>query len=280
MPERDAPLLDMRGITVRFGMGRRAGFGPRETTVACDDVALDVRAGETVGLVGESGSGKSTLCRVAVLLQRPDGGEVVFRGTDLTALRPSALRAERKNLQMIFQDPRSSLNPRWRVRRSLLRPLRVHGTGPWADEEEALHRLLDDVDLDHRLAERYPHELSGGQAQRVCIARALALRPSLVIADEALSGLDVTTQESILDLMVALREQYGTAFLFVSHDLRVVKRISSRAAVMNRGRIVEFRPTDELFADPRDAYTRTLLTDVVHTERTPYRPGGTSRKDG
>lgn len=279
MAGREDPLLALRGVTVRFGTGGRTGFGARETTLACDDVTLDVRAGETVGLVGESGSGKSTLCRVAVMLQRPDAGAVVFRGTDLTTLRRSALRAERRSLQMIFQDPRSSLNPRWRVRRSLLRPLRVHGTGPWASEEEALHRLLDDVELDHEIAGRFPHELSGGQAQRVCIARALALRPSLVIADEALSGLDVTTQESILELIAALREEYGTAFLFVSHDLRVVRRISSRVAVMNRGRVVEFRPTAELFADPRDEYTRTLLTDVVHADRTPRRPDGTPREE-
>jgi ABC-type glutathione transport system ATPase component len=169
-------------------------------------------------------------------------------------------------MQMIFQDPRSSLNPRWRVGRSVLRPLRIHGLGQWTDSRRALAQLLADVALEPGIADRYPHELSGGQAQRICIARAFALRPSLVIADEALSGLDVTTQASILGLITRLKEQHGTAFLFISHDLRTVRRLSSRVAVMNRGRIVEFRPAGELFADPRDPYTRSLLTDVVHTE--------------
>jgi ABC-type glutathione transport system ATPase component len=262
-------LLELRSVSVTFRLGGRALRGGRRTVRACDDVYLDVAAGETVGLVGESGSGKSTLARVAVLLQRPDSGEVRYAGRALSGLPRGELRRERGGTAMIFQDPRSSLNPRWRVRRSMLRPLQIHGPGPWDGQRQALAQLLADVDLDPDIADRFPHELSGGQAQRVCIARALALRPRLVIADEALSGLDVTTQASILELMIRLREQYQTAFLFISHDLRTVRRLSNRVAVMNQGRIVEFRPTADLFADPQDQYTRSLLSDVVHAPQAP-----------
>lgn len=265
----DAPLLEIRNVSVTFRLGAGGLRGRRQVTRACDDASLDVRAGETVGLVGESGSGKSTLARVAVMLQRPDSGEVSYGGRAISSLRRRDLRRARASMQMIFQDPRSSLNPRWRVGRSVLRPLEIHGPGTWAGQREALAQLLADVELDPGTADRYPHELSGGQAQRACIARALALRPSLVIADEALSGLDVTTQASILELLIRLREQYGTAFLFISHDLRTVQRLSARTAVMNLGRIVEFRPTEELFADPQDPYTRSLLTDVVHAAHDP-----------
>jgi ABC-type dipeptide/oligopeptide/nickel transport system ATPase subunit len=166
---------------------------------------------------------------------------------------------------MVFQDPRSSLNPRWRVARAILRPLRIQGLGSWPDEKTALARVLADVELDAGVAESYPYALSGGEAQRVCIARALVLRPRLVIADEALSGLDVTTQASVLALMMRLRREHDTAFLFISHDLRTVRSISDRVAVMSEGRIVEFRRTAELFDDPHDEYTRRLLTDVIHT---------------
>jgi oligopeptide transport system ATP-binding protein len=262
----DAALLELRKISVEFRMGRGAG---RKSGVIrpCDEVSLDVRAGETVGVVGESGAGKSTLGRVAVMLQRPSSGEVHYEGQVLSRLSRAELRRARSSMQIVFQDPRSSLNPRWRVRRSVLRPLEIHGLGTWVDKEEALSQLLAGVDLDSDIANRYPHEISGGQAQRVCIARAFALRPRLVVADEALSALDVTTQASILDLFIRLQNQYGTAFLFISHDLRAVRRLSARVAVMNRGRIVEFRPTTELFDDPREQYTQSLLTDVVHATR-------------
>lgn len=218
----DAGLLELRKVCVAFRMGSRAG---RKSQVIrpCDDVSLDVRPGETVGLVGESGAGKSTLGRVAVMLQRPASGEVRYDGQVLSRLPRAQLRRARSSMQIIFQDPRSSLNPRWRVRRSVLRPLEVHGRGTWAGKEEALAELLAAVDLDPGIADRYPHEISGGQAQRICIARAFARRPRLVVADEALSALDVTTQASILELFIRLQQQYGTAFLFISHDLRAVR---------------------------------------------------------
>jgi peptide/nickel transport system ATP-binding protein len=269
----EARLLELRDITVEFRIGARGGRRSRVIR-PCDDVSLDVRPGETVGLVGESGAGKSTLGRVAVMLQRPGSGEVRYQGRDLSRLPRTELRRARASMQMIFQDPRSSLNPRWRAGRSILRPLEIHGLGAWADREEALAELLAGVGLDPGMASRYPHELSGGQAQRVCIARAFALRPGLVVADEALSALDVTTQASIIELMMGLQERHGTAFLFISHDLRAVRRLSARVAVMNQGRLVECRPTAELFDDPREQYTRKLLTDVVHArESTQPTPG-------
>lgn len=266
------PLLRLQGITVRFALGSGGVFQKRRTHLACDSVDLDILPGEIVGLVGESGSGKSTLGRAAVLLQRPDAGEVRFRDRNLSGLSSRDLREVRSGLQMVFQDPRSSLNPRWRAARSILRPLRINGLGSWPDEKTALAQVLTDVELGMDIAERYPHALSGGQAQRVCIARALVLRPALVIADEALSGLDVTTQASVLALMMRLRQEHGTAFLFISHDLRTVRSISDRVAVMSEGRIVEFRPTAELFDNPRDKYTRRLLTDVIHTHNRPQLP--------
>jgi ABC-type glutathione transport system ATPase component len=259
-------LLELRNIRVEFRVGA-AGGRKRRVIRPCDDVSLDVRAGETVGLVGESGAGKSTLGRVAVMLQRPASGEVRYQGQALSRLPRAQLRQARSSMQMIFQDPRSSLNPRWRVRRSVLRPLDIHGLGPWPSKREALDQLMRGVDLDPAIADRYPHQLSGGQAQRVCIARAFALRPRLIVADEALSALDVTTQASILELFIRLQEEYRTAFLFISHDLRAVRRLSARVAVMNAGRIVEFRPGAELFDSPREPYTQSLLTNVVHAAR-------------
>jgi ABC-type glutathione transport system ATPase component len=256
-------LLELRGISVSF-VGRQNWSRRGRLVKACDDVWLDIEEGETVGLVGESGSGKSTLGRVAVLLQAPDGGELVFDGASLSKASRKTVRSWRPQLQCIFQDPRSSLNPRWRVGQSILRPLRIHGLGVWADESAALEELFGEVELDPDLASSFPHELSGGQAQRVCIARALALRPRFIVADEALSGLDISTQVQILDLLERLQRGHRVAFLFISHDLRVVRKISSRVAVMHHGRIVEFRHTQELFEKPADRYTQTLLRDVVH----------------
>ena len=264
VPDARKPLFEMRGVTVEFALGT-AGTSRRHRTIkACDDVNLDVLPTEVVGLVGESGAGKSTLGRAAALLQRPDAGEIWFRGQNLSDLSGRELRRARPGLQMVFQDPRSSLNPRWSVGRSILRPLRIHGPGAWRDEKDALTQVLDEVELDGRVADSYPHTLSGGEAQRVCIARALILRPALLIADEALSSLDVTTQASVLALMMRLGREHDTAFLFISHDLRTVRNISDRVAVMSEGRIIEFRTTSELFTEPREEYTRRLIADVVH----------------
>ena len=250
-------LLSLEGVVRRYALG-----GGRVVT-ACDNVDLTVRRGELLSLVGESGSGKSTLGRIALGLEAPDGGRVRFAGEDLAKLSGQALRRLRRNFQPVFQDPLSSLNPRWRVARSILHPLRVHGLCGWPSAAAALEGLLAEVELPAAFATRYPHELSGGQRQRVCIARALATRPDLVVADEALAALDVTTQRAILDLLARLRLRHGLAILFISHDLRTVRRISDRVAVMNAGRIVECAPPEAVFTAPRDPYTAALVGSLL-----------------
>jgi ABC-type glutathione transport system ATPase component len=266
-----APLLELRDIVREFALPAERGLwrGRRRTIAACDHVDLDIRPAEIVSLVGESGSGKSTLARIAILLDRPDSGTVRFDGEDLTALAHGALRERRRHFQIVFQDPLSSLNPRWRIDQSIARPLHVHGAGDWATPEAAVAELLELVELPASTGRRYPHELSGGQRQRACIARALALRPKLLVADEAVSALDVSTQAAVLQLFETIRGAYGTAILFIAHDLRIVRHLSDRVAVMRRGRIVEQRDSAELFAAPRHEYTRTLIDSVLQPR---YRP--------
>jgi ABC-type glutathione transport system ATPase component len=235
----------------------------RNVVVACNNVDLDVREAEIVGLVGESGSGKSTLARIALLLESCDSGKIIFNGRDLSTLGQKELRKYRRNFQIVFQDPLSALNPRWRVEQSLARPLLVHGVRVRSDVAVGVKELLDLVDLPAALARRYPHELSGGQRQRVCIARALGTRPRLVILDEPTSGLDVATQANMLDLIQRFRNEFGVAFLFITHDLRIIRHLSSRVAVMRRGEIVEFRETASIFQSPEHEYTRTLIGSVL-----------------
>ena len=266
-----APLLELRDIVREFELPAERDLWRtrRRTIAACDHVDLDIRPAEIVSLVGESGSGKSTLARIAILLDRPDSGTVRFDGEDLTALSREGLRQRRRHFQIVFQDPLSSLNPRWRIDRSIARPLHVHGAGDWASPEAAVTELLELVELPASTGRRYPHELSGGQRQRACIARALALRPKLLIADEAVSALDVSTQAAVLGLFETIRGAHGTAILFIAHDLRIVRHLSDRVAVMQRGRIVEQRDSAELFAAPRHEYTRTLIESVLQPR---YRP--------
>jgi peptide/nickel transport system ATP-binding protein len=271
IPAPTPPLLALRGIRREFALPGADGLWRRSknTLVACDDVDLEIRPSEIVSLVGESGSGKSTLARIAVLLDRPGAGEVVFDGEDLLALPRSELRRRRRHFQIVFQDPLSSLNPRWRIGDSLGRPLRVHGLGDWPSLDAAVVELLDLVDLPASVRSRFPHELSGGQRQRVCIARALALRPKLLVADEAVSALDVSTQAAVLSLFETVRDAYGTAILFIAHDLRIVHHLSDRVAVMQRGRIVEMRESAALFASPEHEYTRTLIDSVLQPRYPP-----------
>jgi ABC-type glutathione transport system ATPase component len=257
------PLLQLRGITKRYTLERAwLPWMHERVVLACDGVDLDVRRGEVVALVGESGSGKSTLGRIATLLERPDAGTVLFDGVDLTALERAELRRRRRDFQIIFQDPLASLNPRWTIGASVGYPLRVHGVAAGAAITAAVEELLQMVELPVAFARRYPHQVSGGQRQRACIARALALRPKLVVADEPTSGLDVSTQLQILDLLQRIRTEAHVAYLFISHDLRVVRHLSSRVAVMTAGKVVEFRATAELFADPQHAYSRQLIGSV------------------
>jgi peptide/nickel transport system ATP-binding protein len=224
-------------------------------------VSLEIRRGETLGVVGESGSGKTTLARMLVRLLEPTSGSIVFAGRDITRLSERGLRPVRRDLQMVFQDPVSSLNPRRTVGDSIADPLRVQGT----DAHEALRtarELMERVGLDATRHDRYPHEFSGGQRQRMGIARALSLRPKLLVCDEPVSALDVSTQAQILELLGGLQEEYELTIVFVSHDLAVVRQVSDRVAVMHDGELVELADADELYESPRHEYTRTLLAAV------------------
>jgi oligopeptide transport system ATP-binding protein len=258
-----APLLEVRDLAVHFPV-RRGLLGRTAGVVrAVDGVSFTLGAGETLGLVGESGCGKSTTARAVIRLVPATRGSVRLGGQDLLALEGSALRRARRDVQMIFQDPYASLDPRLTVEQSVAEPLEVHGIFRSAREAAPeVTRLLAQVGLDGAYAGRYPNELSGGQRQRVGIARALALKPKVVLADEPVSALDVSVRAQIVELLAALQRDHGLAYLFVAHDLAVVRRLSHRVAVMYLGRIVELAPTAALFAEPAHPYTRALLAAV------------------
>ncbi|SDS86101.1 Oligopeptide/dipeptide transporter, C-terminal region [Microlunatus soli] len=251
------PAAELDQVSVVYH-GRGLGAGLH----AVRDVSLTIAPGETLGLVGESGSGKSTIGRTLAGLIAPATGAVRIDGQDLSGLRGRRLRQLRTRLGMVFQDPTSSLNPRHTIGRSIGEPIRLHTDSTAADRRRRVEELLDAVQLGSRLAGRYPHELSGGQRQRVAIARALALRPSLVIADEPTSALDVSVQDQVLGLFRGLQDEYGFAWLFISHDLAVVSELTRRVIVLKDGAIVEAGPTDRVLRHPADAYTRRLLAAV------------------
>jgi peptide/nickel transport system ATP-binding protein len=231
-----------------------------ETVRAVDGVSFTIGRGETVGLVGESGCGKSSLGRALLRLEKIHSGRVVFAGVDVASLEGKELKSFRKRAQILFQDPYGSLNPRMTVGRAIEEVLIVHG---WPGERgPRVAELLDLVGLPANSSDRYPHEFSGGQRQRVAIARALAVEPMFLVADEALSALDVSVQAQILRLLIELKEKLGLAYLFISHDLAVVRGISDRVLVMYQGRVVESAPTDQLYESPSHPYTRTLLAAV------------------
>ncbi|MGE3619022.1 MAG: ATP-binding cassette domain-containing protein [Acidimicrobiia bacterium] len=250
-------LLVVANLGKSFGSGRRRG-----TTSVLADVSFDLDRGETLALVGESGAGKSTTARIVNRLVEPDAGSVTFDGIDVRALRGSALRAFRRRVQMVFQDPYSSLDPAVPVGASVAEPLVVHRVGTAGERREQVAQLLERVGLSARFAARYPGELSGGQLQRVAIARALAVRPDLIICDEPVAALDASVQAQVLNLLRDVQEEYGVAYLFISHDLAVVEAFADRVAVMHEGRIVEVGPVEQVLGDPRDAYTRELLAAV------------------
>jgi peptide/nickel transport system ATP-binding protein len=250
-------LIDASGLSVRFKLGR-SGFGPRRTLTAVNDVSLTVGHGETVGLVGESGSGKSTTGRAILRLVPLAGGSVEVDGQDISTLSGRELRRVRRDMQMVFQDPYSSLDPSMTVGESIAEPLRVHG-GPRGGAGSArVEELLDSVGLARQHATRYPHEFSGGQRQRVAIARAIALNPRFLVCDEAVSALDVSTQSQVINLLEDLRQSHSLSYLFISHDLTVVQHIADRVAVMYLGRIVETGPSDRIFDQPAHPYTVAL----------------------
>jgi oligopeptide/dipeptide ABC transporter ATP-binding protein len=256
------PLLEVRDLTVHFPvlrgfLRRRAG-----TVRAVDGVSFDLRAGETLGLVGESGSGKSTLARALLRLDPPTSGSVRFDGADLARLDAEALRSVRRHIQMIFQDSFASLNPRMRVGAIVREPLDVHGLGEAAARDALTVALLERVGLGARAGGLYPHELSGGQRQRVGIARALAAGPRLVVADEPISALDVSVQAQIVNLLEDLKEERGLTYLFVAHDLSMVRHVCDRVAVMYLGRLVESGSRDDVFGQPCHPYTRALIASI------------------
>jgi peptide/nickel transport system ATP-binding protein/oligopeptide transport system ATP-binding protein len=255
-------LLDVQNLVKHF-VANRSVFGrPTAHVKAVEGVSFSVDAGETLAIVGESGCGKSTLSRLVLRLIEPDSGQLRFEGRDLSAFDADQLRAFRRDAQIIFQDPYASLNPRMTVSQILSEPLSLHGLVPAAQRAERVAELLRLVGLEPRFARRYPHEFSGGQRQRIAIARALAVEPKLVICDEPVSALDVSIRSQILNLLRDLQDRLGLAYIFVSHDLAVVKHIADRIAVMNLGCIVETGPTQALFAAPGHPYTRALLSAI------------------
>ena len=256
------PLLSVQDLRVHFPV--RTGVMLRQTGAvrAVDGVSLDIAPGETLGLVGESGCGKSTLGKAIVRLLKPTTGSIHFENHDISHASPHALRPLRRDFQMIFQDPAESLDPRMSVRAIIEEPFIIHDLGTRAERLQWVNGLLDRVGLPASSAERYSFEFSGGQRQRIGIARALALKPKLIVCDEPVSALDVSVQSQILNLLVELQQDFGLSYLFIAHDLSVVKHVSDRVAVMYLGKIVELATAEAIYQDPRHSYTQALLSAI------------------
>jgi ABC-type oligopeptide transport system ATPase subunit len=255
------PLLEVRDLVKEFT--RRHGLFQKPSVVrAVDEVSFTIDEGETFGLVGESGSGKTTTGRCILRLIEPTSGEVRFKGEDVLGFSRARMRQARRDMQIVFQDPYSSLNPRMRVGAIVEEPLIIHKTGPRPQRRARVAELFELVGLDPSQLSRYPHQFSGGQRQRIGLARALALNPSLIIADEPVSALDVSVQAQVINLLMDLQGRLKLTYLFIAHDLRLVRHICSRVAVMYLGRVVEMGPTERLFAAPAHPYTRALLSAI------------------
>jgi peptide/nickel transport system ATP-binding protein len=261
IPRASGPVLSVRDLVVHYGKKPSGLLGGKKLTAAVSDVSFDIFPGETLGLVGESGSGKSTTGK-AVLGLIPFAGDVTIDGQAIGALTQRQMRPVRRSAQMIFQDPYASLDPRMAVGAAIAEPLVIHGIGNRSERTDRVADLLRRVGLGPDAASRYPHEFSGGQRQRICIARALAVNPKLIVADESVAALDVSVRARVLDLMLELQETMGLAYLFVSHDMAVIERMSHHVAVMRGGRIVEMGTRRAVFENPQDAYTRALMAAV------------------
>ncbi|MEE7475965.1 ABC transporter ATP-binding protein [Methylobacterium hispanicum] len=257
-----APILSVRNLSKAYPL--RAWWGGKASVFrAVHDVSFDIAPGETLGLVGESGSGKSTIGRAVTMLNPPTAGTVAFEGTDLATLPPRAMRRMRGRIQTVFQDPYAALNPRMSVGAYVAEAFRLHRPGMGAGERRAaVEHLFERVGLDPAFLGRFPHQFSGGQRQRICIARAIALRPSFIVADEPIAALDVSIQAQVVNLLQDLQSELGLSYLFISHDLRMVRYLCHRVAVLWRGRIVELAESDKLYEDPRHPYTQRLLSAV------------------
>ncbi|MEM9770858.1 MAG: ABC transporter ATP-binding protein [Cyanobacteria bacterium P01_D01_bin.73] len=259
--QKEKPLVQVKNLRVMFPI--KGGFGlVKRYTTAVKDVSFDVFPGETLGLVGESGCGKSTLARTLLNLIKPAAGRVIFDGQDIFALKGRSLRALRRDIQIIFQDPASALNPRLSVGAAIMEPMVIHKEGTPQERYDRAADLLKRVDLNPDWMNRYPHEFSGGQRQRICIARALALNPRFIICDESVSALDVSVQAQVLNLLKDLQQDFGLTYIFISHDLGVVEFMSDRIAVMNQGRLEELGPAEEIYRNPATDYTKQLIAAI------------------
>jgi peptide/nickel transport system ATP-binding protein len=274
---RDEPLIKVEGLSIHFPVGRMGFWGGREQYVhAVDDVSFEIRRGETLGLVGESGSGKTTTGRAVLRRVDPSSGHIYFKGRDITHVRGEELRQLRRSMQLVFQDPYASLNPRMKILDLVAEPLLVHGLVEHVrDARDRVRELLELVGLPADAVDRYPHAFSGGQRQRVGIARALALEPDFIVADEPVSALDVSIRAQVVNLLQDLQDRLGLTYLFIAHDLSVVRHISHRIAVMYAGKIVEIADRDEVYERPKHPYTQALLSAVPipdpHVQRSRHR---------
>ncbi|HEY4199600.1 MAG TPA: oligopeptide/dipeptide ABC transporter ATP-binding protein [Devosiaceae bacterium] len=260
------PLLRIENLQKHFAV-RLGAFGERGATVhALDDASFDIMGGETLSLVGESGCGKSTTGFAILNLHTPSGGRVIYKGQNIAELDEKQMRPIRRDLQIVFQDPYSTLNPRMTIGEAVGEPILFHKLCTRAELPARIERLLGDVGLPARFAQRYPHELSGGQRQRVAIARALACEPRFIVCDEAISALDVSIQAQIINLLLDLQEKYGLTYLFIAHDLAVVRHISDRVGVMYLGRLAELGTRDQVFGEPLHPYTRALMSAVPEAD--------------